>query len=78
MKLEASLRERGKVVDESALVEDLRTRERDLQDKLEYVEGERDSLKGLMESLKKELLEFEERNGLLESRIVEPEKKVRD
>ena len=78
MKLEASLKERVKVIDDSALVEDLRTRERTLREKLEYTEGERDSLRGLMESMKKELLEFEERNVLLESHILYLENKLKD
>ena len=71
LKLEASLRESVKVIDENTLIEDLRTCERTLQEKLEYVEGERDSLKGLMESLEKELLVFEERNVLLESTLLQ-------
>ena len=51
---------------------------RTLQEKLDYVEGERDSLRGLMESLKKELLAFEERNVLLESNILELQNKLKD
>jgi hypothetical protein len=78
LKLEASLKERVKVINESALIEDLRTRERALREKLEYIEGERDSLKGLMETLKKELLAFEERNILLESNILELQNKLKD
>ena len=62
MKVEASLKERVKVVDNSMLVEDLTTREKALLEKLDYIEGERDRLRGLMESLKKELLAFEEQN----------------
>ena len=78
LKLEACLRERVKVNNESALVEDLRTRERALREKLEYVEGERDSLRSLMEAMKKEVLGFEESKCLLESRILELEEKLRD
>ena len=59
MKLEASLRDRAKVNNQSALVEDLRTRERTLCVNLEYVESKRDSFRGLMEVMKKELLGFE-------------------
>ena len=70
MKLEASLKERVKVIDNSVVVEDLSTRENALLKKLEYIEGERDSLRGLMESLKNEHLAFEERNVLLDSNIL--------
>ena len=78
LKLEAYLRERAKVINESALVEDLRTCERALREKLDYGEGERDSLRGLMETMKKELLVFEERKVSLESRILALEEKMRD
>ena len=76
-KLQAKLNERA-IENNDSLIEDLRQREKKFREKLEFVAKERDNLCGLMESLKKEILEFEESRHLLESTIHELEERLRD
>jgi len=76
-KLQARMNERA-VENNDVFIEDLRAWESMLRVKLEYVEKERDSLRGLMETLKKEILEFEESRRVLESRLCELEEKLKD
>ena len=59
LKLKAQLKECA-IKNNDFLVEELRAHVKILKEKLEYVEGERDSLRELMETMKKELLEFED------------------
>ena len=56
--MEARLKELAIENDDNVFIEDLRVHERTLREKLEYVKGKRDSLGGLMEDLKKVILEF--------------------